>query len=179
MAEMERLKIAERTQRGKQARFAAGKYNVGSHAPFGYSWLDPNGKDRLVENPTTAPVVRRIIEEIASGGSARQLSRRLTEEGVPSRMADLEYWCRVQAQNLQQLTYDQKRLALRALNVEANVWATDHDPRFTVTLQLDGLVRDAASDPRLDDDVDPAEVRVDDCTRRGCARRGGRRGGRL
>jgi site-specific DNA recombinase len=64
MAEMERLKIAERTQRGKRARIEAGKYNVGSHAPYGYSWEDPATKARLVENPATAPVVRRIFRTL-------------------------------------------------------------------------------------------------------------------
>ncbi|MDQ3692990.1 MAG: recombinase family protein [Chloroflexota bacterium] len=84
MAEMERLKIAERTQRGKRARIESGKYNVGSHAPFGYTWEDPATKARLVENPATAPIVRRIFREIADGGSARQMALRLTAEGVPT-----------------------------------------------------------------------------------------------
>jgi DNA invertase Pin-like site-specific DNA recombinase len=35
-AELELLKIAEPTNRGKQARVESGKYNVGCRAPFGY-----------------------------------------------------------------------------------------------------------------------------------------------
>src|SRR4051794_5248750 len=84
MAEMERLKIAERTQRGKRARVEAGKYNVGSHAPFGYRWEDDATKARLVENPETSFIVRRIFREIAAGGSARQMAIALTFEGVPT-----------------------------------------------------------------------------------------------
>ncbi len=40
MAELERLKIGERTQRGKRARVAAGKYNVGLPPPV---WLPMGG----------------------------------------------------------------------------------------------------------------------------------------
>jgi site-specific DNA recombinase len=94
MAEMERLKIAERTQRGKRARIAAGKYNVGSHAPYGYAWQDQANKDRLVEYPDSALVVRRIFQDIAAGGSARQLALRLTAEGVPTPkgLSSTWYW---------------------------------------------------------------------------------------
>jgi site-specific DNA recombinase len=94
MAEMERLKIAERTQRGKRARVESGKYNVGSHAPFGYQWADPATKERLVENPVTSPIVRRIFRTIANGGSARQMALALTAEGVPTPkgIGDTWYW---------------------------------------------------------------------------------------
>jgi site-specific DNA recombinase len=84
MAELERIKIVERTRRGKMARIESGKYNVGSHAPFGYAWEDPATKARLVENLLTAPIVRRIFQDIAAGSSARQLSLRLTTECVPT-----------------------------------------------------------------------------------------------
>jgi site-specific DNA recombinase len=422
VAEVERLKIAERTQRGKRARIDAGKYNVGCRPPYGYQWEDHATKDRLAEDPMTAPIVRRIFRDLASGVSARQLALRLTSESVPTptgkgqmlywstirtivgnpvywgeaqayrwtqrrvagrrvltrptdlgtriplrgvapalvdadlalavresltrnkteatrnnrspqssllragfarcgycgntlevqvarggwmyrcgtsnrdkhgcpyfsimvhildaavwkkveailtepsiiagevdrlrrqdpaaevdiasverrllelarqrtnltkrlalfddeesaaplvveisalseqirqlqddrsrlederrswelsqhQLADLEYWCRVQAENLQSLTYDQKRLALRALDVRARVWASDHDPRYVITVSLDGLLPiGRASDLRTaaGDDLDAA--RVDDCSRRGCARPAGRRAGRL
>jgi site-specific DNA recombinase len=94
MAELERIKIVERTRRGKMARIESGKYNVGSHAPFGYAWEDPGTKARLVENPVTAPIVRRIFQDIAAGSSARQLSLRLTAECVPTpkRLGAKWYW---------------------------------------------------------------------------------------
>lgn len=84
MAEMERLKIAERTLRGKRARIESGKYNVGSHAPYGYQWENEATKERLIENPATAPIVRRIFRTIAEGGSARGMALALTAEGVPT-----------------------------------------------------------------------------------------------
>ncbi len=81
MAELERLKIAERTNRGKRARVESGKYNVGCRAPYGYSW-DGEGKERLAIDPVTAPIVRRIFDEIAVGGSARQVALALTRDGL-------------------------------------------------------------------------------------------------
>lgn len=81
MAELERLKIAERTQRGKRARIDSGKPSVGCRAPFGYRWTTL-AKDRLELDPLTAPVVRRIITSIASGTSARQMALTLMREGV-------------------------------------------------------------------------------------------------
>ncbi|MDP9470199.1 MAG: recombinase family protein [Chloroflexota bacterium] len=83
MAELERLKIAERTNRGKRARVESGKYNVGCRPPYGYRW-DGKDKERLTIDPVTAPTVRRIFDEIAVGGSARQVALALTRDGVPT-----------------------------------------------------------------------------------------------
>jgi site-specific DNA recombinase len=57
MAELERLKIAARTQRGKRARIESGKPSVGCRAPFGYRWLT-EAKERIEPDPITAPTVR-------------------------------------------------------------------------------------------------------------------------
>ena len=54
-------------------------------------------------------------------------------EIVERRLNDLEYWCETQAKNLAELDYDQKRLALFALKLNARVWRSDHDPRFENT----------------------------------------------
>jgi hypothetical protein len=106
--------------------------------------------------------------------------RREGWESAQVRLHDLQHWCQVQARNLDTLAYEQKRLALEAMNVEAHVWASGHDPRYTISLQLDGLVPDAMpSDPLGATDVGLGEGHVDDYSRRGCARRGGRPGGRL
>jgi site-specific DNA recombinase len=91
-AEIERIKIAERTQRGKRARVAAGKYNVGCRAPFGYAWADPTTKASLVEHPTNAEVVRRIFEGLANGISARQLSIAFTRESIPTPSGRAKAW---------------------------------------------------------------------------------------
>jgi site-specific DNA recombinase len=84
MAELERLKITERTQRGKRARVAAGKYNVGCRPPYGYHWANPATKERLEPDPSTAPILQRIITGIAAGTSARQMALTLMAEGVPT-----------------------------------------------------------------------------------------------
>ncbi len=84
MAELERLKIAERTQRGKRARVESGKYNVGCRAPYGYQWANPATKERLDLDPVTAPILRRIITGVAAGTSARQMALALMAEGVPT-----------------------------------------------------------------------------------------------
>ncbi len=90
MAEMERMKIIERTQRGLRARVAAGKLLPGPRPPYGYRWLQltVDGKTwekaALEENPMTAPVVRRIFAEVAAGTSARKVCQRLNDEGIPT-----------------------------------------------------------------------------------------------
>jgi hypothetical protein len=91
MAELERLKIAERTNRGKRARVESGKYNVGCRAPFGYRW-DGQGKERLAVDPATAPIVQRIFNDIAVGGSARQVALALTRDGVPTPSGRSRAW---------------------------------------------------------------------------------------
>jgi site-specific DNA recombinase len=89
-AEIEREKIAERTERGKRARIEAGLPSVGPRPPYGYIWADDRDKDgkpvkrRLVENPETAKIVRRIFLELASGTSARQVGLRLSADGIPT-----------------------------------------------------------------------------------------------
>jgi len=90
MAEMERLKIAERTQRGLRARVDAGKLLPGPRPPFGYQWLQLTvdgktwAKAALEPNPTTAPIVRRIFAEVGAGRSARKVAQHLSAEGIPT-----------------------------------------------------------------------------------------------
>src|SRR5215213_11863649 len=55
VAELEREKIAERTQRGRQARVASGKPIVSPRPPFGYQWTDD--KSAYVIDPATAPII--------------------------------------------------------------------------------------------------------------------------
>jgi hypothetical protein len=95
-------------------------------------------------------------------------------------LEDLEYWCRAQAANLQTVTYEQKRLALWALDVRVRVWATDHFPRHVITVSFDGLLpAGRASDLPTAGDADRVAARVDDYSRRGCARPAGRPAGPL
>jgi site-specific DNA recombinase len=94
-AEFEREKIAERTARGLLQRAQDGKMRPGCRALFGYQWRPvPAGtspelakklpRAALDINPDTAPVVERIIREIAGGATLRGLATRLDAEGVPT-----------------------------------------------------------------------------------------------
>src|SRR5215207_2284967 len=97
-AELEREKIAERTARGRAARTASGKYLPGQKAPYGFRWApdtDRHGKllkAQLIEDPETAPFVRRIFRDIAAGGSARMMAIRLNREGVSTPTQRGSYW---------------------------------------------------------------------------------------
>lgn len=68
VAETEREKIIERTVRGRMARVTERKLLLpGPKPPYGYVWADDRDhrgwqiKGRLVEDPNTAPIVRRIF----------------------------------------------------------------------------------------------------------------------
>jgi site-specific DNA recombinase len=83
VAELEREKIAERTQRGKRARAAAGKPLPGARAPYGYLWADSK-KTRLVADEPHACVVREIFDLFLSGLPLRAVATQLEERGIPS-----------------------------------------------------------------------------------------------
>jgi site-specific DNA recombinase len=83
MAEMEREKIAERTVRGRLSRVRDGKLLPGSRPPYGYQWRD-SSKGALDLDPATAPVVQRMYEHIASGGSLRSVVAQLRANAVPT-----------------------------------------------------------------------------------------------
>lgn len=91
VAEMERLKIRERSKRGIQARVNAGKPIPGQKAPYGYAWRDtvPSG---YVVNPTEQPIVRRIYESVLAGNSLRSTAQQLTLEGVPTPTGRAKRW---------------------------------------------------------------------------------------
>ena len=81
VAELEREKIAERTQRGRRARVASGKPLAGPKAPYGYQWADDT-KAKLIHDPETAPTVRLIFDLALTGVSLRQISDRLAAKGI-------------------------------------------------------------------------------------------------
>lgn len=64
------------------AKRKQGEY-LGSYAPYGYR-KDPANKNRLVIDPVTAPVVRRIFEWRAAGAGYETIARRLNEQDIPS-----------------------------------------------------------------------------------------------
>ncbi len=85
IAEYERLKIVERTQRGRRQKAAAGHVLVQQRPPLGYkSEIADGGKQTLVVVPEEAALVRRIFEDYANGMSVRGLQLALSEEHVPT-----------------------------------------------------------------------------------------------
>jgi site-specific DNA recombinase len=80
--------IREATQRGKRARVASGKPLVGKKPPYGYLWCDDrddHGKPvklRLVIDPETAPVVRRIFDLALGGQSLRGIGKALDADAI-------------------------------------------------------------------------------------------------
>ena len=90
VAELEREKIGERTQRGTRARVASGKPLAGSKPPYGLAWADTN-KTRLDLDPETAPIVRMIFDWALEGASLRTIIMRLSERSIPS-PTGLAHW---------------------------------------------------------------------------------------
>src|SRR5215208_3490035 len=83
VAEVERLKISERTNRGRRKRAQDGKMMPGPRPLYGYRWRDDE-RSALEPNPDTAPVIQRIFRELAGGKSMRQVTRDLMQDGVPT-----------------------------------------------------------------------------------------------
>lgn len=83
VAEVERLKIAERTERGRRARTEKGKLLPGGKPPYGYRWRDTD-KGALDPDPLTAPILQRIFQDYMSGTPLRTLADHLSAEGIPT-----------------------------------------------------------------------------------------------
>lgn len=80
VGEIERIKIRERTQRGKLAKMQAGHLTVGGMDIFGYRKNKQTGKREIFENE--AEIVRRIFDLCCAGESANNIARILQREGV-------------------------------------------------------------------------------------------------
>lgn len=63
-------------------------------------------------------------------------------EQSQSKLWDFYGWARKLGELLDgdQLTYAQKRMAVEMLGVEVKLWATGHDPRWEITMTLEGVV---------------------------------------
>ena len=93
-AKIEHGKTKDRSRRGREARAKSGKPIPGGSAPLGYRWVwesasqNGNGHKSTVVgyeiDPDTAPLVRRIFEHLAEGGSVSGLAASLNTEGVPT-----------------------------------------------------------------------------------------------
>jgi site-specific DNA recombinase len=83
MAALERLKISERTVRGRIDRVKNGKLIPGGKPLYGYQWKDET-KGQLVPDPETAPMVQRIYGELAKGKALNKIAVDLTRDRVPT-----------------------------------------------------------------------------------------------
>src|SRR5690349_5485329 len=83
VAEVERLKIAERTVRGRKARVQAGKLLPGKAPLYGYRWRDAD-KGTLDIDPIHGPIVQRIFRNVFDGITIRGIALRLSAEGIPT-----------------------------------------------------------------------------------------------
>ena len=70
--------------------------------------------------------------------SGRTYSASATRDGkLETDSLSWRAWCRTVAENIQELTYDQKRLALDALGVRVTVWRKgDRAPRIEASIRL-------------------------------------------
>ena len=79
-AKVEHEKLKERSLRGIWARARQGKLMPGWKPLYGYRWNAD--KSAYVEDPTTAPVVRRLFQECLAGRTLRQIAAGLERDGV-------------------------------------------------------------------------------------------------
>ena len=86
----ERIKVAERSRRGKHRVAREGKVITAQSVPYGYRYIS-KGK-AVVPDEAELRTVRRIFESVAAGTSLYKVKRALDEEGVltPSRKA--RFW---------------------------------------------------------------------------------------
>lgn len=83
-AKAERLKTRERTKSGREAKALSGRY-YGYILPLGYkAKYDEQGAKSIVEDPDTAPLIRRIFTAYAQGDTFSNIRDRLEAEGIPT-----------------------------------------------------------------------------------------------
>lgn len=90
LAELERARIAERTNRGKRAKMKSGQVLGAGPAPYGYIYIGQGRERHLEIDPSAAEIVRLIFRWYAYGDDERgplsvnAIAERLTTMAVPS-----------------------------------------------------------------------------------------------
>lgn len=84
VAEYEREKITERTNRGRYSKVKAGSVFVSGNAPYGYRLVQDKNQQLLEINETDAIVVKQIFEWYLSGLSTRKIAERLSTMDIPT-----------------------------------------------------------------------------------------------
>jgi site-specific DNA recombinase len=86
--EVENERRKDRIRRALMARVASGKPVVGNRCTYGYEWADVRradgrlSRERKIERPDTAAVVRRIWQLADEGMTQRQIAMTLDRDGV-------------------------------------------------------------------------------------------------
>lgn len=89
-AEYERVKIAERTRRGKLRKASAGTF-FGWNAPYGYQYVsDPEPHFEILEEE--AEVVRKIFKWLADGSTIRGVIRKLADLKIKPKKNKRPIW---------------------------------------------------------------------------------------
>jgi site-specific DNA recombinase len=91
VAEIERLKIRERSERGVRARVDSGKPIPGPRPPYGYQWKDEN-KAEYILDPVKAPVARMIFDLVLSGKTLRSVAKHLNDLAIPTPSGRGRHW---------------------------------------------------------------------------------------
>lgn len=91
VAEIERLKIRERSERGVRARVDSGKPIPGPRPPYGYQWKDEN-KSEYILDPVKAPVARMIFDLVLSGKTLRSVAKHLNDLAIPTPSGRGRHW---------------------------------------------------------------------------------------
>ena len=79
MAEYYSANLSQNVKRGMRETIAKGRF-CGGHVPYGYKLVD----GKLIEDPKTAPVIRYVFEQYASGVPKREIIKVLNAHGVRS-----------------------------------------------------------------------------------------------
>ena len=87
--QLERLKISERTQRGKRYLARQGQLTVGGKAPYGYdlvySTIDGRRKVTWTINPNKSETIKRVFSLVGDKGyTAYRVAQELNEEQIPA-----------------------------------------------------------------------------------------------
>ncbi len=90
-AELERMKIKERTAEGKKKRAQSGRLLNGRKARYGYAYVDDDHANyKIVEKEVE--IIHRIDSMYLEGLSQRRIAEILTKEGVPTPMGNRKVW---------------------------------------------------------------------------------------
>jgi site-specific DNA recombinase len=98
IAEYERVKIAERMNRGKRLKVQTGHIMFHGHRPYGYKIVEIDGRRTLQIHEPEARIVRRVYQWYTEGDekngpmSIRGITAMLTRDKVPT-YADLDPKC--------------------------------------------------------------------------------------